>query len=157
MQRSATNDAKTGSPAAQDVHFPLGAHLVTPRRGYTHHGIYVGGGQVVHYMGLSSGWHRGPVSQVTLAQFASGRAISIQPEPAAAHTPLDIAARARSRLGEDRYSLLRNNCEHFCAWCAHGVARSSQVDRFLGWPSRFAQAARSLLLAPLGWAATQGA
>ena len=39
--------------AARNVDFPLGAHIVTPRRWYTHHGIYVGAGQVVHYAGLS--------------------------------------------------------------------------------------------------------
>jgi Lecithin retinol acyltransferase len=27
----------------------LGSHLVTPRFGFAHHGIYVGGGKVVHY------------------------------------------------------------------------------------------------------------
>ncbi|MBV9702983.1 MAG: lecithin retinol acyltransferase family protein, partial [Methylobacteriaceae bacterium] len=27
---------------------PLGAHLITPRFTYQHHGIYVGGGLVVH-------------------------------------------------------------------------------------------------------------
>ena len=31
---------------------PLGSHLVTPRRGYLHHGIYVGARKVVHYSGL---------------------------------------------------------------------------------------------------------
>ena len=35
---------------------PLGAHLVSPRWGYTHHGIYTGGGRVIHYAGLSEGW-----------------------------------------------------------------------------------------------------
>lgn len=28
---------------------PVGAHLVTPRRGYTHHGNYAGDGSVLHY------------------------------------------------------------------------------------------------------------
>jgi hypothetical protein len=32
---------------------PLGSHLVTPRRGYLHHGIYVGARKVVHYSGLA--------------------------------------------------------------------------------------------------------
>ena len=35
---------------------PLGSHVVTSRRGYTHHGIFVGDGRVVHYAGLSRGW-----------------------------------------------------------------------------------------------------
>src|SRR6266853_3959358 len=30
---------------------PIGAHVVTPRRGSTHHGIYVGRGRVVQYGG----------------------------------------------------------------------------------------------------------
>lgn len=32
---------------------PLGAHVVTPRRWYTHHAIYVGRGRVVQYRGWS--------------------------------------------------------------------------------------------------------
>src|ERR1700683_2361314 len=53
---------------------PPGAHMVTPRRGYTHHGIYVGGGRVVQYGGLSWGLRRGPVEEVPLSQFSQGRA-----------------------------------------------------------------------------------
>ncbi|EFL5564207.1 hydrolase, partial [Escherichia coli] len=30
----------------------LGAHLSSDRPGYTHHGIYVGNGKVIHYSGL---------------------------------------------------------------------------------------------------------
>ena len=40
---------------------PLGAHLTTPRRGYNHHGEYVGRGRVVHYAGLSGFWQCAPV------------------------------------------------------------------------------------------------
>jgi len=29
-----------------------GAHVVSPRTGHSHHGVYVGGGQVVHYRGF---------------------------------------------------------------------------------------------------------
>jgi hypothetical protein len=36
--------------------------------------------------------------------------------------------RARARLGEDRYNVLTNNCEHFCEWCVRGEPRSDQVD-----------------------------
>jgi hypothetical protein len=125
------------------VDIPVGAHLVTPRRGYMHHGIYVGGGEVVHYTGLANALRRGPVAKETLASFAAGNSISIRFETGAAYAPFEVAARAQSRLGEDRYSLLNNNCEHFCAWCVHGVARSAQVDRFLAWPRRFATVVRS--------------
>src|SRR5258708_14185783 len=57
---------------------PIGAHMVTPRRGYTHHGIYVGRGRVVQYGGLSRGLRRGPVGQVPLWHFSHGRTIWIR-------------------------------------------------------------------------------
>jgi hypothetical protein len=43
----------------------------------------------------------------------------------------DIVRRARSRLGERRYHLLRNNCEHFCNWCQLGESRSEQVEALM--------------------------
>ena len=114
--------------------FPLGAHLVTRRFGYTHHGIYVGGGLVVHYAGLSRPTSRGPVEEVSLEDFARGRRVSVKLEPRARYCAETIAARARSRLGEDRYGVIRNNCEHFCSWCVHDESRSAQVERVLALP-----------------------
>ena len=39
--------------------------------------------------------------------------------------PEEIVARAQSRLGEQRYRLTNNNCEHFAYWCMTGVDGSS--------------------------------
>jgi hypothetical protein len=39
-------------------------------------------------------------------------------------------------VGEDRYRVLTNNCEHFCEWCLRGEARSYQVDRWFSWLQR---------------------
>jgi hypothetical protein len=125
--------------------FPLGAHLLTARRGYTHHGIYVGAGRVVHYEGLSFGLHRGPVKEVSLGQFADGRDVSVKPHPGARFSGVVAAARARSRIGEDRYRLVSNNCEHFCEWCIGGESRSEQVERFIALPRRVASIAQALL------------
>lgn len=44
----------------------------------------------------------------------------------------DIVLRARSRLGECRYDLLSNNCEHFPNWCLRGESRSHQVEALTG-------------------------
>src|SRR6202044_3387533 len=85
---------------------PLGAHMVTPRRGYTHHGIYVGLGRVVQYGGLSHGLGRGPVEEVPLSRFAQGRPIWLRLEESCWPNRAEIARRARSRLGENRYNLL---------------------------------------------------
>src|SRR5215475_7986527 len=58
---------------------PLGAHLITPRFAYAHHGIYVGGEAVVHYAAFASHWRRGPVEEVSLARFAHGHAVWVRP------------------------------------------------------------------------------
>lgn len=107
---------------------PLGAHLVSPRCGYTHHGIYAGDGRVIHYAGLGPGWRPGPVEEVPLERFSCGRPVAVV-DDADARFPGPVRVdRARLRLGEDRYSLWTNNCEHFCAWCLHGTSRSAQVE-----------------------------
>ncbi len=52
---------------------------------------------------------------------------------------MEIVRRAWSRIGESRYQLLSNNCEHFCHWCLFGESRSEQVDRLRKIPSRMAE------------------
>ena len=121
---------------------PLGAHMVTPRRGYTHHGIYVGFGRVVQYGGLARGLGHGPVEEVSLAQFAQGRPIRLRLDESRWPDRDEVARRARSRLGENRYNLLTNNCEHFCEWCVRDEHRSYQVDELI---VRYVRAWRRLI------------
>ncbi|WP_429579614.1 lecithin retinol acyltransferase family protein [Paraburkholderia youngii] len=109
----------------------LGDHLVADRDGYAHHGIYAGNGRVIHYGGFHRSTTRQPVEYVQLHAFAAGREIKVHPEPDAMYRGTHIVERAKSRLGEDRYRLLTNNCEHFCTWCVLGVQRSEQVRRCL--------------------------
>ena len=111
--------------------FLLGAHLVTPRLGYMHHGIYAGAGMVVHYSGLSGFNFAGCVEEVTIDVFAAGRAVGVHPELGPVYAAARIVERARSRIGEHRYRLISNNCEHFCSWCVRGESRSAQVERLL--------------------------
>jgi thiol-disulfide isomerase/thioredoxin len=122
---------------------PLGAHLVTPRTLYSHHGIYVGGGRVIHYSGLAYGLRRGPVEDVSLEHFARGRGIRVRREPAR-FDRREAVARARSRLGESRYRLLTNNCKHFCAWVLRGASAESRMK-----VSRLAMKAHLIWLALL--------
>jgi len=39
----------------------------------------------------------------------------------------DVVVRARSRLGENEYTIFGNNCEHFSLWCKTGISMSQQV------------------------------
>jgi hypothetical protein len=107
---------------------PLAAHIVTARTCYTHHGIYVGDGKVVHYAGLCRGWRRGPIEQTSLQAFARGRPVSVRTHPDSRFAACEVIARARSRLGEGCYRILSNNCEHFCEWCVCGESRSRQIE-----------------------------
>ena len=117
----------------------LGSHLVTPRRGFAHHGIYVGRGNVVHYRSVVRHFCRGPVEEVSLASFAQQRAIWVRSQSAPRFDGTEVTRRARSRLGEDRYRLLSNNCEHFVEWCLRDEHRSYQVERLLTLPRRLAR------------------
>lgn len=128
------SDERTSAAVAHD--WAPGAHLVSPRRGYLHHGIYAGNGRVIHYAGLCRAGdvlrlRYGPVEEVSVARFAQGQGVREIPEPAARFAPEAVVDRARSRLGENRYRLLSNNCEHFVSWCFRDEHRSIQVEVFL--------------------------
>jgi hypothetical protein len=107
-----------------------GCRLIVRRRAYFHHGIYLGNGRMIHYAGWSRGT-RGLVEEVSLDQFNRGQAYCIGRMPPDRCAGEDIVRRARSRLGERRYNLLTNNCEHFCNWCQLGECRSEQVEAFM--------------------------
>lgn len=54
------------------------------------------------------------------------------------YTPTETIERAKSRLGEEKYALPFNNCEHFAIWCKTGVHESHQVNEWLSRIARFA-------------------
>lgn len=47
------------------------------------------------------------------------------------YTPEETVKRAESRLGETKYKLAFNNCEHFAIWCKTGISESHQVNKIL--------------------------
>jgi len=105
----------------------VGSHLVTPRTGYSHHGIYVGEGNVVHYSGLADGLDAGPVEMVSLHTFSAGNGYLVKRHENPKFSGEDIAYRARSRIGENLYCVFSNNCEHFCEWCINDDHDSQQI------------------------------
>jgi hypothetical protein len=111
-----------------------GAHIVVPWCGFWHHGIYVGDGNVVHYGALYYDIIRKPVEEVSLAAFAGKRTVFVVEHVEETLCADEVIRRARSRLGEGKYRLLTNNCEHFCEWALHGQARSFQVEVSLAFP-----------------------
>ncbi|QDT38905.1 lecithin retinol acyltransferase family protein [Stratiformator vulcanicus] len=123
------NDPK----ASTDDRFEPGDHLASTRLagGYTHHGIYVGDGQVVHFDSSVRTKFKAVIREVALERFGPVDKILVVRHDG----PVDreeILRRARSRVGEAGYCLVWNNCEHFANWCVSGSARSEQVRRTAG-------------------------
>ena len=104
----------------------VGARLIVSRRGYKHHGIYSGDGRVIHYAGRVR-YQRGRIEEISLRDFVGNRPVYSCRAPGILRAE-EIVRRARSRLGECRYDLFTNNCEHFCNWCQLGEPRSQQIE-----------------------------
>lgn len=109
----------------------IGDHLISARLGYTHHGIYIGSGKVIHYSGLANGLTltSGVIEETTLEDFSNGRGYSVKTYDKPQFTGLVVVQRAKSKLGENQYSVFSNNCEHFCAWCINDEHHSEQIKQ----------------------------
>lgn len=105
-----------------------------------HHGIYAGNGRVIHYSGFKRLFRLNVIEEISLEEFTKGRCLQVRTHAAPQFPGAAGVKRARSRLGERRYSLIWNNCEHLVEWSLLGTSRSSQVEgwkrRLLGWLMR---------------------
>lgn len=111
--------------------FPLGSHLMVKHFGYTHHGIYAGRGRVIHYSGFAHLFKKHPIEITSIEQFSNGRPIVIQQHASAKFNGRKVVRRMRSRMHENNYHLIINNCEHLCTWAITGVESSPQVLRMV--------------------------
>lgn len=116
-----------------------GDHLYVPLCGlFSHHGIDIGDGTVVHWWSGDNG-SKHPLNKVTrkanaqirrssLEDFCDGQWSSICVRGYQQCFEAEIVVqRALSRVGEKGYHLLWNNCEHFATWCKTGCQHSEQV------------------------------
>jgi len=146
--------ASSASSPGTDALAP-GTELIVDRLAYRHHGIYLGEGLVMHYAGRIRYPH-GLIEAVPLRSFVGKRRVHVGRRPAESLQGEAIVRRARSRLGERRYAIFSNNCEHFCSWCQVGESRSTQVDRFVRRVRAVRCAVSSLLPRRCGGYLTRG-
>lgn len=100
---------------------------------YQHHGIDCGDGTVIHYRKPSE-----VIEKTSLATFTRGNTIYVREYlEGFCFIPEVVVQRAHSRLGEQKYNLLFNNCEHFATWCKTGISDSKQIREFMPVISRF--------------------
>ncbi len=103
--------------------------LRKPALPYSHHGVYVGSGRVIHYTGEVGSKRGACVVETSLEAFLDGQNRDhVQMVGYSGRNSSEVAVcRARSRIGEAEYSLAFQNCEHFATWCVTGTARSKQT------------------------------
>ena len=94
---------------------------------YKHYGIDCGDGTVIHYRKPSE-----TIERTSLETFSQGKPIyKAEYSDGFGYIPDVVVERAKSRLGENDYNLLFNNCEHFTNWCKTGISDSKQVRNYL--------------------------
>src|SRR5436190_22701420 len=92
----------------------VGSHIKVRRGSYDHHGIYVGRRKVIHYSGLSTNlFDKGSIVLTTLEKFLLGESEIKVVAPPTTLSRDEIVAKAKERLGESKYNVFLNNCEHF--------------------------------------------
>lgn len=104
-----------------------GEHIFIKKGIYTHHGLGIEQGKVIHYAGFLDTWDRGPVEIIEIKTFSFGQEIMIRHYPNRIFNKEEAVKRAKSRLGENNYSIWGNNCEHFVEWSINGLHESRQV------------------------------
>lgn len=106
-----------------------GDHIKVKRMGglYTHHGIDMGDGTVIHLSGEPTRRRAAEVQQVPMDEFLKGGAPELVGHAEPRHSAAATVKEARKHLGEGGYDLWRNNCEHFAAYCATGRRESEQI------------------------------
>ena len=133
---------------AQPSKFQPGDHLRVHRGLYSHHGIYVGDGQVVDFGG--GGLFRKAetgIRKITLEEFRGSGTVAKVEHPAHLWLGLGmglpepllgggVVHRAEWLLGQSsrvRYHLVGSNCEHIANWCVSGgYFESLQARKVLG-------------------------
>lgn len=105
-------------------------HLRVARLGglYWHHAVELRNGWIVHYTVDSSQIPPDAIRVTRINEFLNGGSRAEVVSHANAFPDDVVEARALSRVGEAKYDLWGNNCEHFATWAFTGESVSGQVE-----------------------------
>jgi hypothetical protein len=106
----------------------VGDHIYVDRGLYTHHGIDMGDGWVIHFASSNGTKTSALIQSAAIEDFAGDAEVRVQAYGFRFDTNAAVE-RARSMLGQSGYDLFANNCEHFATWCVTGEHSSAQVER----------------------------
>ncbi|PVD22498.1 hypothetical protein C0Q70_18312 [Pomacea canaliculata] len=137
----------------------LGDIVEFPRENYSHFGIYVGDGNVIHALAEDTiiavcgkalsrvSYASSSSSGITMKTFIKGTVIQqnffdVAKKSVAKKnnlldgkikplSPKKIVEKAKSMMEKScDYDLLKTNCEHFATWCRYGIGYSKQTNSF---------------------------
>ena len=113
----------------------IGAHIRVQIQSIYHHGIYIGNDEVIQF-GLLCDMLK-PKEEVkvlvsSIEEFLQGGFLEVRvfdrKERKIKYDDLKIVEIAKSKLGEDGYDIVHNNCEHFANFCIFNKKESKQID-----------------------------
>ncbi|CAH3022845.1 unnamed protein product [Porites evermanni] len=127
-----------------------GDHLVLERKYYVHHMLCTFSGDnhviVIHYSGPAWGISRasrctsfkdvGVKGEIEEKMFSFEKLVEQQvkkiiwPAQLKRFSAKEVIKRAFTRLGENWYDILKNNCEHFVTWSMCGLKVSLQIEQW---------------------------
>jgi cell wall-associated NlpC family hydrolase len=108
-----------------------GDHIYVRRLLFSHHGIYAGNGNVIHYTGEEKQKKDPLVRETNMEDFLKGG--KLRRRNYKTHlSPSETLSLARKHLSNNGYSITLNNCEHFATYCATGKKKSKQVRKAIG-------------------------
>ncbi len=98
---------------------------------FRHYGIEVEDGYVIHFVGDSIHcMDESSIKKTTIEEFLKDGKKEVDSDITYKFSRERAVKRAYSRLNTkfDGYSIYRNNCEHFVAWCVNGSKASNRVN-----------------------------
>ena len=100
---------------------------------YRHYGIYINENCVIHYDGKVDDMFLREmcIRKTTMDRFLAGKTEYYIDKSNSKFSNEEVVKRARQRLGEEKFNLIFNNCEHFAIWCKKDYKISRQVDLLL--------------------------
>lgn len=104
-----------------------GDHVYVDRGSYSHHGIDMGDGRVIHFASTNGKKSAAVIRWASIDEFAGTGRVQVRAYGVRFH-PKETAMRAESMVGQSGYDFFANNCEHFATWCATGEHSSAQVE-----------------------------
>jgi len=109
----------------------LGDHIYVRRLVYSHHGIYAGEGNVIHYTGEEKEKKDPLIRETNIEVFLKDGKLRRR-DYKKRLPPSETLSLAIKHLSDNRYSLAFNNCEHFATYCATGKRKSRQLREAVG-------------------------